>query len=370
MPVIDTSGIQRLGIEPFKNWSGIGGPITAQLTRYLTDKATALITSTGKFTVVAPADPNADGVFTGELTSITAKDTQETQEAKDKDGNTYTKITYNRDVAIEFSYSIISSRTSMPVGKVLKKGSKNSTSSESYYELDDVLILAKSIADSQMRGLSKDIVPYIVSEGRKLMEETSKDKVLKNRMKTALALVKNGNYEEAIKQYDIISNETGSVAAMTNAGILRQSIASNIVANAQLSEIFNDKSGLADKAIKQAFDALNSKLPPKTNISIMKTRSTERDMIDYVVDQLTKIIIQEGNITVIDRSARALIDAEQQFQISGNVSDESAVSIGKQLGVRYIVLCWISGEKSGRRLYTKVLNIETARIEYQNDFEI
>jgi predicted subunit of tRNA(5-methylaminomethyl-2-thiouridylate) methyltransferase len=56
--------------------------------------------------------------------------------------------------------------------------------------------------------------------------------------------------------------------------------------------------------------------------------------------------------------------------MSGNVSDESAVSIGKQLGVKYMVLCWISGEKSLRRLNTKVLNIETAQIEYQNDVEI
>jgi predicted subunit of tRNA(5-methylaminomethyl-2-thiouridylate) methyltransferase len=65
-----------------------------------------------------------------------------------------------------------------------------------------------------------------------------------------------------------------------------------------------------------------------------------------------------------------LIDAEQQFQLSGAVSDESAVSIGKQLGVKYIVFCWIGGEKSLRRLNTKVLNIETAQIEYQDDVEI
>jgi hypothetical protein len=221
-----------------------------------------------------------------------------------------------------------------------------------------------------MSGLSKDIVPYIVSEDRKLMDETSKDKVLKGKMKTALALVKNGNYEEAINQYDIIASENGSVAARTNADILRQSISSDNAAHAKLSELLNDKSGLVEKAIKQTVDALHSTLPPGTSISIMKTRSTDRAMIDYVADQVTKTVIQAGKITVIGRQDQTLIAAEQKFQISGDVSDESAVSLGKQIGVKYMVLCWIGGEKSLRRLYTRVLNMETAQIEYQNDVEI
>jgi hypothetical protein len=369
-PAIDTAGILRLAIKPFENGSGISNPDTVQLTWYLTDKAAALIAGTQKFIVVAPTDPNADGMFQGELTIITSKYSREEKKAKDKNGKSYTAITHKRDVSIEFSYSVISSRTDMPVGKLVKKGSQSSTSTESPDKLSDTITLAKSIVDSLMGGLSNDIVPYIVSEDRKLMNETSKDKVLKAKMKTALALVKNGNYEEAINQYDIISSESGSLAARTNAGILRQSIASDKDAHARLSELFNDKSGLTEKAIKQAGDALYSALPLGASISIMKTRSTERAMIDYVVDQLTKATIQTGKITVIGRQDQALIAAEQKFQLSGDVSDESAVSLGKQIGVKYIVLCWIGGEKSLRRFYTRVLNIETAQIEYQNDVEI
>jgi len=52
------------------------------------------------------------------------------------------------------------------------------------------------------------------------------------------------------------------------------------------------------------------------------------------------------------------------------LSDDSAVSIGRQLGVQYIVLCWISGESSRRQLNMRVLNIETAQITDQSSFEI
>jgi len=52
------------------------------------------------------------------------------------------------------------------------------------------------------------------------------------------------------------------------------------------------------------------------------------------------------------------------------VDDNSMVSIGHQLGVQYMVFCWISGEKSLRRLNQRVLNVETAQIIDQSDFEI
>jgi len=369
-PTIDTSGIQRLAVKPFENRSGVVGPVSAQLTRYLTDKAEQLIKNTGKFIIVAPTDPNADGVFIGELRSLVTKDTQNRIEKKDKEGNIYTDIMYNREVYLEFSYSVISSRTDMPVGTVVKQGSNSSSGTGSTANVTDTLTLAKSIVDSQVGSLRRDIVPTIVSADRRLVNETLKDKEVKQRMKEALTFVKNGSYEEAIKQYDKIYGEYGSDAARTNAAILRESIASDAAARAELNRLFNDTNGLADKAAKNAVNTLNLKLPAGSNIMIMKTNSTERNMLEYVVNQMTKNVVQAGRLRVVDRSNQALINAEQQYQLSGNVDDNSMVSIGHQLGIQYIVICWISGEKSLRRLNQKVLNVETAQITDQSDFEI
>jgi ribosomal protein S20 len=367
-PTIDTSDIQRLAIKPFENKSGVRGHDGAQITRYLTETAERLIKNTGKFTIVAPTDPNADGVFIGEMRSFTSKESLERIEKKDKNGNPYFEVMYNRDVYLEFSYSVISSRTDMPAGTVIKQGSNGSSGLAA--NVTDTLTLAKSIVDSQMGSLARDIVPTIISTNRQLVNETSKDKELKHRMKEALALVKNGNYEEAIGQYDEINREYDSAAARTNAGILRESIASDDASRAELKRLFNDTNGLTDKAVKNAIDRLNSKLPKGANIMIMKTNSTERNMLDYVVNQMTKTIVQAGRLKVVDRSNQMLINAEQQFQLSGNADDDSMVSIGQQLGVHYIVICWISGEKSLRRLNQKVLNIKTTQITDQSDFEI
>jgi hypothetical protein len=258
----------------------------------------------------------------------------------------------------------------MPIGTVNKKGTTSASSMESAASVTDPLTLAKRIVDSEIRSLRQDIVPTIVSTNRKLMAETSKDKLVKQRMKEAQALVKNGNFAEAIRQYDQIEDEYGSAAARTNAGILREAIASDTAASARLAQLESERTGLADKAVKNAVNALYSNLPSGANIIIMKTRSTERNMIDYVVDQMIKTAVQVGKQNLVDRSSQALIEAEQQYQLSGNVSDDSIVSIGHQLGAQYMVVCWISGAMSTRRLNLKILNIETAQITYQTDCEI
>jgi len=369
-PTIDTSGIRRLAIKPYENKSGSGGRIGTPLTLYLTEASERIIKNTGKFIIVAPTDPNADGIFTGQLRNLVINDTQERIERKNKDGDIYYETMYNREVILEFSYTVISTRTDLPIETIIKKGSNGASGIGSNAAVADALTLAKRVVDSQISGLTRDIVPTIVSTDRRLMNETSKDKELKRRMKEALTLVKNGNYEEAVKRYEAINVEYGNAASAANAAILKESIASSASARAELYRLFNDTNGIADRAARNAVNTLYAKLPTRANIMIITTNSTERNMLDYVINMMTKTVVQEEMLRVVDRSDQDLINAEQQYQLSGNVDDNSAVSIGHQLGVQYIVICWISGEKSLRRFNQKVLNVETAQITDLSDFEI
>jgi hypothetical protein len=371
MPTINgMDTVKKLGISDFQNKSGVRSSVGVQLTQYLTDKAKQTIPAVGKFTVVTAADPNADGVFFGELRSLTSEDSETQRERKDKEGNPYTETTYTRTVSVEFVYGVRSSRTGGELGTVVKQGSTGSSNTESRAKLTDTLILAQSIVDSKMKDLTKDLVPTVVTTNRKLAKETSKDKALKQRMKDVLVYVKSGNYYEAINQYDDIYYEYGSAAAMTNAGLLRQSLASDAAASAQLAQYDSERIGLAGRAAKSAVDTLHSRLPSGAVILIMKTRSTDRNMLNTVVDQITMSVVQAGRLTVVDRSSRDLIEAEQIYQLSGNVDDRTAVSVGHQLGARYAALCWISGAGSGRTLNLRLLDIQTAQIIDQTNFDI
>jgi len=363
-PTINTSSIKRLAIKDFQDKSGSGAQ---QIANYLTDKAKQIIPASNYFEIVG--EQNADGVFTGEVRSLTVKNEQErrVRKVKNDDGTTsevpYTW--YTRTVSLEFRYYITSTRAGTEVGTVTKQGS-NSSGSEQSSSLPDPLTIARGIVDRQIGTLKQDVVPTIVSTNRTLMKETSKDKVAKQQMKEAQVLVKNGSYEEAIKLYDTI----GTSAAKANATILREAIQSDVAATAQLAALYSDKDGLAAKAAKGAVEEVYTKVPAGANIMIGVSSSTDRNMLDFVVDKMNETIIQEEKLKVIERSNLALINAEQQYQASGNVDDASFVSIGKQLGVQYIVLCGVSGVGIDRRLTIRILNVETAQVIDQKAFEI
>ena len=366
-PQIDTSSVERMAIKPFTDRTGSAGNIAA----HLTDVSRQTITNTGKFTMVSPTDPNADGFFTGEITALNYKDDSSQRTRTDSNGNPYTVTIYTREVSLSFTISVISARTDMPIGTLTKSNRASSSSENSASGLKSIQDLAMQIANSEIRSLEKNILPYTTQSGyNTLMKESSKDKVVKGKMKVAQNFAKNKDYARALELYEEIARDYNSFAAKTNADYIRASVSSAEAAAAELDKLFAERGGPIDKAIESVVKALTSALPEGENITIMKSQTTQQAMLDRIVDRLTDAVIQSGQLKVIDRSNQALIAAEQQFQLSGNVSDESAISIGRQLGIKYIVLCWISGEMSERRLYLRALNIETSEITTQDSFEI
>jgi TolB-like protein len=362
--------IKSLGIQDFENKSGVGGTIGAQLSTYLTDTAKRMINGFGKFTVLTPTDPNADGVFFGELRNVASEDSVTQTQSKDKEGNTITITTHIRKVSVAFVYGVKSVRTGAELGTISKQDTAINTSILGPDKLTDVLTLARRIVDSQMKSLETDLLPTFVTTNQKLATETSKDKIVKQKMKDVVNIhLKNGDYDSAIEAYDEIAAEHNSAAAKANANFLRKAISSAAAADAEMAQLDAARTGVVAAAIKNALDSLHSKLPSASVIMVMKQGSSS-NLVDDVVDQITTGIVQAGRLRIVDRSSQALIDAEQQFQLSGNVDDNSAINIGRQLGARYALICWISGTGSSRKLNLKVLDIQTAQIVEQNNFDI
>ena len=366
-PPIDTSNVERMAIRPFEDRTGRGSSIAASLT----DNSRQQITNTGKFTMVSPTDPNAEGIFTGVITVFDTKDDSYPRTRTRSDGTQYQVTVYRREVNFRFTLSVINARTDMPFGEVNKGGSDISTSEENPSGLRSAHDMAMGIANREMRNLERNILPYQVESGRhKLVKESSKDKMVKERMKQAENFVKSKDYARALALYEEIARDHNSYAAKMNADYVRASVSSAAAASDELDKLFAERGGPIDKAVEGAVAALAAALPAGENITIMKSQSAQLGMLDRIADRLTDAVIQSGHLTLIDRSNQALIAAEQDFQMSGNVSDESAISIGRQLGIRYIVLCWISGEMSERKFYIRALDIETSAIAVQSSFDI
>ncbi|MDR2738979.1 MAG: CsgG/HfaB family protein [Treponema sp.] len=117
-----------------------------------------------------------------------------------------------------------------------------------------------------------------------------------------------------------------------------------------------------EAALSAAANVIIAKLPPRTTIAVVSIASRDTESAEFVVDELAYIIVSAGSFKVVDRKSLEAIRSEQDFQTSGEVDDDSAVSIGKLLGANVVITGSISGVGSTRRLRLKALDVMTAEI--------
>ncbi|MDR2135278.1 MAG: penicillin-binding protein activator LpoB [Treponema sp.] len=119
-----------------------------------------------------------------------------------------------------------------------------------------------------------------------------------------------------------------------------------------------------DEAIQAAATEMGQRLPQGGKVAVLSFTSTSERFSKYVIDELNNAIVNEGNLTVVDRQQLDLIMQEMQFQESGLVSDESAQEIGRMLGAQYIVSGSMELVASSWRFRTRALTVENATIAY------
>jgi curli biogenesis system outer membrane secretion channel CsgG len=120
-------------------------------------------------------------------------------------------------------------------------------------------------------------------------------------------------------------------------------------------------SGIED-ALYNAAETLMGVLPENTTVAVLSISSRDRNMSEFVIEELTYILVDSGIFKIVDRKSLDTIRNEQNFQLSGDVDDSSAVGIGKLLGANIVITGSISGTDSLRRLRLKALDVQTAEI--------
>jgi TolB-like protein len=125
-----------------------------------------------------------------------------------------------------------------------------------------------------------------------------------------------------------------------------------------------------DAAIQESAFELTDNLNPGTIIAILNISSKSGILSEYIIEELSLHLPKNKNITVVDRNNLGLIQQEMDFQLSGEVSDESAQAIGKKLGAHAVVLGSLTEISGSYRLRVKIINVETAVIMSTASFDI
>jgi hypothetical protein len=114
-------------------------------------------------------------------------------------------------------------------------------------------------------------------------------------------------------------------------------------------------------ALARAADDTLKHVPRGSKIAIVYITAQDRSTTEYIAGELEYIWVK-ASYTIIDRSQLDAIRREQNFQMSGEIDDETAVSIGKFTGANIIVTGRVDGEANLRRLRLRALDTQTAEV--------
>ena len=122
----------------------------------------------------------------------------------------------------------------------------------------------------------------------------------------------------------------------------------------------NNGPGLSlTEAIEESAKKTAREIPAGSLVAVLAFDSGSGALSEYIIEELIGALIDNG-IKVVDRKNLDHVYKEQNFQMSGDVSDESALSIGKFLGASIAVTGQLTAFGDSYRYRISALNVETA----------
>jgi formylglycine-generating enzyme required for sulfatase activity len=118
-----------------------------------------------------------------------------------------------------------------------------------------------------------------------------------------------------------------------------------------------------DQAVQIAADEINASHAAGLSVAVINFTSASPRLSDYVIEELIGALVNARKLVIVDRNNLELIRREMDFQLSGEVSDESARVIGKKLGAQTIVIGSLVDLGREYRFRAYALNVESAARE-------
>jgi tetratricopeptide (TPR) repeat protein len=116
-------------------------------------------------------------------------------------------------------------------------------------------------------------------------------------------------------------------------------------------------------AIAGAAASVEEKAPAGGAVAVVKINSPLTALSDFLAGELENRFTTAETLTVLARGEHlAGVNAEQQFQMSGMVSDESAAGIGRFLGAQVVITGDFTRFTNFSQLALRAVEVETARL--------
>jgi len=123
-------------------------------------------------------------------------------------------------------------------------------------------------------------------------------------------------------------------------------------------------------AIREAAAQMETRLNAGTKVALINFTSPSQAFSEYVLDELSSVLVNNGHLVVVDRANLDKIRQELGFNMSGEVSDASMQEIGQMLGAQALVTGSLTSIADLCRVMFKVIITETAAVTVQYPADI
>jgi len=125
-----------------------------------------------------------------------------------------------------------------------------------------------------------------------------------------------------------------------------------------------------DKKIREASDYLNERIPAGRKIAFISIQSDSSALSEYMIDEFITNAVNDNKHSVVDRQQLDAVRAELNFNMSGEVSDQSAQSVGQMLGAQTIITGKVSKIGKSYRFSIRALEVETVQVQGSKNWDI
>jgi hypothetical protein len=132
-------------------------------------------------------------------------------------------------------------------------------------------------------------------------------------------------------------------------------------AAANAVQAFDSDDAGVEASLSRAADTIMNRIPPKSKMAIVYVTAQDTEISEFIAGELEFILVTKEFI-LIDRSELDRIRREQRFQMSGEVDDRQAVSVGKLAGADVIITGSVTGTGELRRLRLRALSTESGQV--------
>jgi tetratricopeptide (TPR) repeat protein len=118
-----------------------------------------------------------------------------------------------------------------------------------------------------------------------------------------------------------------------------------------------------DQALTSAVAAIEKEVKPGMEIVIAKIDAPLPEISDFLTNKLTDSFKASGKLVILARGkALENVNSEQNFQLSGAVSDESAVGIGHELGAKAVITGTFDRYDKFSQLRLRAIDVKTSAV--------